>query len=114
MAINQEILNMADIIKDTVPTDRIYLFGSYAYGAPNSDSDYDFYVVLSDEDIRPYDAIVDIYRALHNLKNRNSVDILALPVSKFDDRRSLLTLEKKVASEGILLYEHNEYSLRMA
>jgi predicted nucleotidyltransferase len=35
MAVNQEILNMVDIIKEAVPTDRIYLFGSYAYGTPH-------------------------------------------------------------------------------
>jgi predicted nucleotidyltransferase len=29
---------LTDIIVETVPVERIYLFGSYAYGAPEKDS----------------------------------------------------------------------------
>jgi predicted nucleotidyltransferase len=104
MTVNDEIKRMAEIIKDTVPADRIYLFGSFAYGAPTNGSDYDFYVVLPDDSMKPSEAMRNIYRALHKLRDRRSVDIMALPKTRFDDRKKLMTLEKKVAEEGVLLY----------
>jgi predicted nucleotidyltransferase len=107
VATNSEILEMAEIIRNTVPTDRIYLFGSHAYGTPNEHSDYDFYVVLADADMRPYEAVCDIRRALRRMNSHASVDILALSAERFDDRKRLLTLERKVANEGVLLYERD-------
>jgi predicted nucleotidyltransferase len=47
-AIKPELDNLTQIIVNTVPVEQVYLFGSYAYGTPNEDSDYDFYVVLKD------------------------------------------------------------------
>jgi predicted nucleotidyltransferase len=35
-----------DIILSTIPVEQIYLFGSYAYGTPNADSDLDIYVIM--------------------------------------------------------------------
>jgi predicted nucleotidyltransferase len=46
MTVNDEILKMTEVIKNTVPAERIYLFGSYAYGAPSKDCDYDFGILL--------------------------------------------------------------------
>jgi len=114
MTLNTEILEMADIIKGVVPADRIYLFGSYAYGTPNEHSDYDIYVVLSDESLRPYDAQVTIRRALMGSRNYSPVDILVLPMNSFEDRAKLLTLERKVVNEGVLLYERDRLDIRMA
>ena len=114
MTISDDIREMTDIIREAVAADRIYLFGSHAYGTPNENSDYDFYVVLADADAKPQEAIANIYRALHRLKGRASVDILALSAERFDDRKRLLTLERKVADEGVLLYEQERLDLRMA
>jgi predicted nucleotidyltransferase len=101
---SKEISLMTEAIREAVPTEQIYLFGSFAYGSPKADSDYDFYVVLPNDSVRPTEAIRRIYKALHKVKDRRSVDVLALTKERFDDRRRLLTLEKKVADEGILVY----------
>ena len=45
----QEIENIKNIIVQTVSPQQIYLFGSFANGTQQTDSDYDFYVVVSDE-----------------------------------------------------------------
>ena len=37
--IKQELDEITKVIADTVPVESIYLFGSYAYGAPNKDSE---------------------------------------------------------------------------
>jgi predicted nucleotidyltransferase len=38
-ALQTELDTLIGIIINTVPVERIYLFGSYAYGTPHKDSD---------------------------------------------------------------------------
>jgi len=105
MAVNQEILNIVEAIKAAVPAERIYLFGSYAYGTPNKDSDYDFYVIIPDGTITSSDAEKTIYKALARMGRRKPVDILAKSRREFDEWAEHPTLERKVKRDGIVLYE---------
>ena len=89
----------------TVSCETIYLFGSYAYGIPNEDSDYDFFIILPDNGIRPLDAIQNISLALIGKTNKKPVDVLAKRHSEFDHRKDLITLEKEVFEKGIIIYE---------
>ena len=43
---NDEILAIKDKIISAVDIERLYLFGSYAYGTPSDESDYDFYMIV--------------------------------------------------------------------
>ena len=61
MIITNEIEQIRDIIVNTIPLEKLYLFGSYAYGTPTEDSDYDFYAVIPNDTIRPLAAIKKIY-----------------------------------------------------
>ena len=54
--IQHELDVIVEGILQTVPAEAIYLFGSYANGTPNEDSDLDIYVVVPDIDIRPQKA----------------------------------------------------------
>ena len=104
MAITPEIQQIADIIRQAVPAERIYLFGSHAYGTPHEHSDYDFYVVIPDGSMRPIEAAQKAYRALTPLgSNRPPVDILASTRSDFDQRKNLITLERTIDRRGISL-----------
>ena len=105
MAVNPEIQQITEIIKQTVPVEKIYLFGSYAYGQPHKDSDYDFYVVLPDESIRPLDATRKIRWAVVQTPLRTPIDVLADHISRFEDRKQVNTLERKIYRDGVLLYE---------
>ena len=106
MRFNQEILDITKAIKEAIPIERIYLFGSHAYGAPGNESDYDFFVVIPDDGgIRPIDAIQKAHRALISLEHTTPVDILADYKSNFDSRKQYNTLEKKIFSEGMVIYE---------
>ncbi len=105
MTINQEILNITEAIKQAIPAERIYLFGSYVYGTPDADSDYDFFVVIPDGSLCPLDAMKMARRSLRTLDRKTPVDILADYKSRFDDRRNFNTLERKIANEGMVLYE---------
>ncbi|MDR3172107.1 MAG: nucleotidyltransferase domain-containing protein [Treponema sp.] len=102
---NAEISTVKDIILKTVDCERIYLFGSYAYGTPEENSDYDFYVVLQDGDENPVFPVQRIYMNLRQIKRKTPVDILAEHKSRFDDRSLLPTMERKIVREGVLLYD---------
>ena len=43
---NEEIMQMKDRIVSQLSPLQVYLFGSYAYGTPGPDSDYDFYIII--------------------------------------------------------------------
>jgi predicted nucleotidyltransferase len=104
MVMNQEIRSITEAIKSAIPVERIYLFGSYAYGTPNEHSDYDFYVVIPNDVLRPLEAVQKARKALIPINRKTAVDILADYQNSFDARKQYNTLEKKVYEEGVLLY----------
>lgn len=108
-----EIAAIADMIKNTVDCEKIYLFGSYAYGEPTEDSDLDFYVVIPDDSVRPLEARRRIYRMLGDVKRTMPVDILASRASRFEERRLLPTMERQIAGEGVVLYERTGFGQPM-
>jgi predicted nucleotidyltransferase len=102
--VQKQIAMIKDIIVQTIPVEQVYLFGSYAYGTPNEDSDLDFYVVMKDD--APYhelDAAGMIRNAIYGEKTM-ATDILVIKKARFDYRRSATTLEKEVATRGVLIY----------
>lgn len=111
MNINEDIISITNRIKETVSAEKIYLFGSYAYGTPSKDSDYDIFVVIPDGSIKPIEAMQKIYRSLSKSKMTIPVDVLAAYNSKFNEQKELPTLEKKIATEGVILYERTGLSM---
>ena len=105
MTMRQEVVDITDAIKKAVPVERIYLFGSHAYGTPNDDSDYDLFMLLPDDGMKPLEAAQKAHKALIYIDQKAQVDILADYYSRFNDRSKLNTLERKVANEGKVLYE---------
>ena len=104
---NAEILAIKDKIISAVPVERLYLFGSHANGTANGDSDYDLYMVIPNDNMRPIDAINAAYLAMRGLK-RKPVDILAGTVEVFSRRTNGVTIERKIAREGVLLYDRQQ------
>jgi predicted nucleotidyltransferase len=104
--INDDILAIKDSILTTVGEncEKIYLFGSYAYGTPHEDSDYDFFVVLKDDVKTPLSIIDEIYRSLCG-PGYKPTDILVNHKSHFERRSTQPTMERKIAREGVVLYE---------
>ena len=105
MVFSQEIINITEAIKKAIPAERIYLFGSHAYGTPKEDSDFDFYVVIPDGTLRPLEAAQRARRALSAINRKTPIDILADYQSQFERRKHLNTLERRIWNEGIVLYE---------
>ena len=46
LSIDDNLKLIVNEVKKIVPLKEPFLFGSFAYGTPNEDSDYDFYFVL--------------------------------------------------------------------
>ena len=102
---NQKEINLIkESILKAVPAEAIYLFGSYANGTPNEHSDYDFYVVIPDNGLRPVEAVQSIYRSVRGMK-RKPMDVLAGTIETFNRRSKQITLERTIANEGVLIYE---------
>jgi predicted nucleotidyltransferase len=105
--VNDEILAIKSSILKTVGEDceKIILFGSYAYGTPGKDSDYDIFVVLKDGTEKPVVVLQNIYSGLAHNPNYKAVDILANYKSRFEERSKLPTIERTIVKKGVILYD---------
>ncbi|MFO7928958.1 MAG: nucleotidyltransferase domain-containing protein [Candidatus Humimicrobiaceae bacterium] len=102
--IRDELNILKDIIIETIPVEKIFLFGSYAGGKPNIDSDLDIFVVMPESaKIKEIDAIRLIRKAIRDKKTM-PVDIVVSKENKFNQRKSSNTIEHQIEQDGVLLY----------
>lgn len=81
----------------------IYLFGSYAWGNPDEESDLDLLIVVDKSDEKSYRRPVAGHMALRGLGI--SKDIIVQTKEVFDHRsREITTLEFKIKRDGKVLY----------
>ena len=89
---------------------KIILFGSYAYGKPNEDSDIDLFLLKDDltlDKVREYEVeakmrLLDIYENYET----NGIDILAAPTKYFKKREDYF-YKIDILQNGRVLYEQN-------
>ncbi len=75
----------------------MYLFGSYAWGEPNDNSDLDILIIVRESKEKPYKRMKPAYVALRDL--RGSMDILVYTVEEF---------EKSAKEPSTLFYKNKE------
>jgi len=80
---------------------QVYLFGSYAYGSAHDESDIDLMVIIDDNLNRAKMALT-ISRGLSSIIV--PVDVLVNRKSDFYKASNEPTLQKRIKSEGVLLY----------
>ncbi len=100
-----------EIIENLRPLNpkRVILFGSYAYGSPNSDSDIDLYIVTNENFIpanfeENLQIKKKVYLALSKFRKKYASDILVhtMPVhQKFVELGS--SFSKEIMQKGIIL-----------
>ncbi len=100
---NDEIIAIKDRIFEQLKPEKLYLFGSYARGSFNAQSDYDFYIVMPDNTQDLNEVFTKAYMSLRGLKRR-PVDFVVDTMSNFERRAKMDTLERTVSNEGIVLY----------
>ena len=101
--IKPELDLITKAITDKAPAEAIYLFGSWAYGEPKSESDIDVFVVIPDGSTDVVELCGAIRFALYK-KVYQSIDLLIGKKSTFAQKSQKPTLESIVAKQGILLY----------
>ena len=99
-SVKEDLENICKTIDTTVGPEKIYLFGSYAYGVPDSNSDYDLCVVIPDGTLRPAEAVKKIRRGPYT-----PLDVVVYRTSQFQQRQGTASLERKIVREGVLLYD---------
>lgn len=82
---------------------RVVLFGSYARGDFNPDSDIDFMVVLNDAAVSRLDEINRILPIQSTLNLKHTVTLSILPVSLHKYNTSTQPVYHFARSEGIIL-----------
>ncbi len=97
-----EIVNK---LKDNYDSLKIILFGSYAYGDSNEDSDIDLFI-LKNTNKRRVDRFVDVKRIIYNPNVRVSISPLIYTKEELEERIKLgddFILE--ILQKGVILYE---------
>jgi predicted nucleotidyltransferase len=101
---------MRDLIQEIVQRivacyapQKVILFGSYAYGEPNEDSDLDFLVIM-DTTLPPSERYVKLRQSLGPLDI--PVDIFVLTPEEFEETRDIVGgLAYAPAKYGQVIYE---------
>lgn len=94
------------IVEEYQP-EKIILFGSYAYGRPNDDSDFDL-LIIKQTDERPIDRRVAVRTLLRSLKLWPLVSPIVLTPTELDERLSMGDpFADEIFTNGELLYERN-------
>lgn len=103
MFTQNEITSLTNRIMSQFAPSRIFLFGSYAFGTPTSDSDLDLCIVTDLKGRRKLDITREIRREINAILH-GSLDILIYGNDEFAQRSALQnTLEHKILKEGKLL-----------
>lgn len=103
MSINEidELKN--SFVEDLMPR-KIYLFGTFAEGKQNADSDFDFYIVVDNSQKDVLELTAKAYKSIR-FKQKRAVDIIVNTEKTFEDRKTRkLSVENEVAQKGVLLY----------
>jgi len=83
--------------------DKIYLFGSHAWGVPTDNSDLDLFIIVPESDLSPVKRAVRAYRCLRGMSVTK--DIIVRTRAEVEKRRGVhSSLECEVLERGRLLY----------
>jgi predicted nucleotidyltransferase len=85
---------------------QIYLFGSYVWGTPSIESDYDLCVIVESSDEKKTNRSRKGRNALLDIICRRGIDLIVYTVTEFERAASHpSTLASPIQSKGVLLYD---------
>ena len=90
-------------ISQTLKPEKIFLFGSHAWGIPTPDSDLDLFIIIKDSDQPSYRRASDVYHSLRGM--RAPIEVVVRTSAEVKKSKSVKTsLARKVLAQGTLLY----------
>ncbi len=102
--INEELLHdIAERIAAAIHPEKIFLFGSRAWGNPGETSDVDLFVIVAESDQPGYRRARDVYRCIRGLGV--PVDVVVQTRDEVERSRNVATsLARRVLEQGRILY----------
>jgi len=83
---------------------KVILFGSYAWGNPSKESDYDLFIIMDSNEERPAKRAIEILKKCH--PGNISLDLLVRTPSEVNERIKIGDVfMKKILEEGKVLYD---------
>lgn len=95
----------------------VLLFGSYAYGTPDQDSDLDVFVVLNDQSMpTSFKEKQDLYLKVSSLTRpvakHISIDLMVFTIPMFEQFKNAHTsFSEEVLTKGIIIYESKHQAM---
>jgi len=100
-----ELQQIVRRIVETYAPDKIILYGSYAYGTPGPDSDFDL-LIIRDSKSRPIDRRVEVGLALLPVLKQTPVEPLVLTPAELAYRLQIGDqFYQEILAKGKVLYE---------
>lgn len=97
-----DLKNLVDVIKSNFEIQQVIIFGSYANGTRDNESDIDI-CIITNEDKRKLDLLRSIRELLYPFITQ-PVDLLVYKNDEFEERSILRnTLEYKIKKEGLVM-----------
>ena len=101
-----EMATIVNRLVDVYHPLRIYLFGSYAWGTPTAESDYDLCVVVEASDEKKWRRSRIGRKALLDILRHRAIDLVIYTASEFERAVSHpSTLASPIQKKGVLLYD---------
>lgn len=105
------ILEIVEKIKQEYQPEKIILFGSYAYGVPDRDSDIDL-LIIKDTTDRPIDRRVAVSRIVSDSRRLIPFEPIVLTPKEVNDRLKIGDqFLKEILKKGKVLYAARRVSL---
>ena len=97
--------------------DLVLLFGSYAHGTPNQDSDLDIFVVLNDHSMpvtfkEKQELYLKVSSYTRPIARQIPIDLMVFTIPMFNQfKRSNSSFSNELLSKGIILYERDHKTM---
>lgn len=104
------ISRMVERLKKMYLPDKIILYGSYAYGMPNKESDIDFLIIKETKD-RPIDRRVAVRRIVSDIRKKIPFSSLVVTPEELTSRLQIGDdFFVEITNKGKVLYEKKRIS----
>ena len=105
----EQINLLKDVIVEAMQPEKVYLFGSYAYGVPNEDSDLDILIEVQKSDLPKVKRNLEVWNEIDKHKQLHfPKDIFVFTTDEMNDWKDLKnSFINNALYQSKTLYERN-------